>query len=155
MRSSCLRRSASRVKREETDMSQKRILVAEDEPTSQTLYRETLEAEGYEVLSARTGAEALRIVEKEPIDVLVLDVRMPDMHGLELLEHLRERGCIIPTVLCTAVAKAGQSFEARSYGVKATLIKPVDLDELRAKVSEALGQAPAGRAATRGTGRHV
>jgi two-component system response regulator (stage 0 sporulation protein F) len=136
-------------------MSQKRILVAEDEPTSQTLYRETLEAEGYEVLSARTGAEALRIVEKEPIDVLVLDVRMPDMHGLELLEHLRERGRIIPTVLCTAVAKAGQSFEARSYGVQTTLIKPVDLDELRAKVSEALGQAPAGRAATRGTWRHV
>ena len=122
-------------------MAKKRVLIAEDEAASRLLYRETLEAQGYEVLVAATGAEALELVEKgEPIDVLVLDVRMPDMHGLELLEHLRERGISIPTIMCTAMAKADQSFEARTYGVEATLMKPVDLNDLRAKVAEAVGE---------------
>ena len=120
-----------------------RVLVAEDEPASQMLYREALKAEGYEVCAVRTGAEALDLIEKVPIAALVLDVRMPDMHGLELLEQLRQRGYTIPTILCTAMAGAGESFEVQAYGVKATLVKPVDLNDLRAKVREALAEPPA------------
>ena len=114
------------------------VLIVEDEEASRRVYRHTLEGEGYRVLAARSVVEALEILEAESVDAMLLDVRMPDMHGLELLDHLRAQDRSIPTVLCTAIAKAGDSFEARSYGVSAVLTKPVDLDALRAAIREAL-----------------
>ena len=102
------------------------------------LFQQALEAEGYQVLSAQSGVEALDILKAEAVDVMLLDVRMPDMHGLELLDRLRSQGSTIPTVLCTAMSKAGDAFEARAYGVRSILTKPVDLDDLRARVLEAV-----------------
>ncbi len=115
------------------------VLMVEDVEASRGVYRHTLEGEGYRVLSAQSGVEALEILKVESVDAMLLDVRMPDMHGLELLDRLRVQGRNIPTVLCTAMSKAGKSFEARAYGVSALLTKPVDLDDLRAAIKEALG----------------
>ena len=124
-------------------MDKNTVLIVEDEEASLTLYQRALEGQGYRVLSARTGVEALAVIERDNVDAMLLDVRMPDMHGLELLDELRSRKKTIPTILCTAMTKAGEAFEARSYGVKACLTKPVDLDNLRAKVAEVFSGTPA------------
>ena len=130
--------------RKGTEMVQKTVLVVEDEDASHALFRQILSAQGYRVLSARTGVEALEAIEKESVDAMLLDVRMPDMHGLEVLDRLRADGRSIPTLLCTAMVKAGEAFEARTYGVHDILVKPVDLDDLRTKVREVLqSQDPA------------
>lgn len=124
-------------------MADETVLVVEDEKAAQVLLRKTLEAEGYEVLSARSGVEALEMIENRHVDIQLLDMRMPDMHGLELLDELRTKKTMIPTILCTAMAKAGEAFEVRTYGVAAVLVKPVDLVELRRTVRRALDERTA------------
>jgi len=127
-------------------MSHETVLVVEDEKTAQMLLRKSLEAEGYHVLSARTGLEALEAIERQHVDIQLLDMRMPDMHGLELLDQLRARKITVPTILCTAMAKAGEAFEVRTYGVGAVLVKPIDLVELRTTIRKVLDECLAGHA---------
>ena len=101
-----------------------------------------LALEGFEVAAARSGREALAIVEKEPPDLIVLDLAMPEMDGLETLRGIRERGGNPKVVVLTAYGTAQRLREATALGVSEFLGKPFDLDRLiRVVVEEVEGRA--------------
>src|SRR4030043_929808 len=80
----------------------KRILVVDDEEGIRLLYKEELEEEGYEVELAAGGEEALQKLKRSKPDLITLDLKMPGMGGLEVLERIREQDKELPVVICTA-----------------------------------------------------
>ncbi|MGH9843118.1 MAG: response regulator transcription factor, partial [Blastocatellia bacterium] len=115
----------------------KRLLVVDDDPGLLRAVAETLRAEGYEVTTARRGAEALtRIAESLP-DLIVSDIRMPGMDGYELVRNLRasSRARLIPLVFLTAKDETADRIAGFRSGVDAYLTKPFEPDELLAVVA--------------------
>jgi two-component system KDP operon response regulator KdpE len=109
-----------------------RVLVADDEPDLLDLLRETLAAQGYDVMTAVTGAEALAAVSSFCPDVLIVDIAMPGLSGREVLDRLRESGSGIPIVAISGDAGgAGEGF----FGV---LQKPFSFPVLTRTVAEAV-----------------
>ncbi len=117
---------------------QKTILVVEDDTNQRALYEEELRDEGYHVLSAGDGKEALARVAAEKPDLIVLDVNMPVMDGLDTLARLLESDAKIPVILNTAYASYRESFQ--SWSADAYVVKSSNLDELKATVKRLLEQ---------------
>ena len=118
----------------------RRLLVVDDDPGLLRAVAETLRAEGYEVTTARRGAEALtRIAESLP-DLIVSDIRMPGMDGYELVRNLRAsaRTKLIPIVFLTAKDETADRIAGFRTGVDAYLTKPFEPDELLAVVANIL-----------------
>ena len=118
----------------------KRLLVVDDDPGLLRAVAETLRAEGYEVTTARRGAEALvRVAESLP-DLIVSDIRMPGMDGYELVRNLRSsaRARLIPIVFLTAKDETADRIAGFRTGVDAYLTKPFEPDELLAVVANIL-----------------
>ena len=118
----------------------KRLLVVDDDPGLLRAVAETLRVEGYEVTTARRGAEALtRIAESLP-DLIVSDIRMPGMDGYELVRNLRAsaRTKLIPLVFLTAKDETTDRIAGFRSGVDAYLTKPFEPDELVAVVANIL-----------------
>ena len=88
----------------------KRILVADDEMSIRLLYSEELREEGYEVFTASNGREALEVVEKEPLDLIILDIKMPEMNGIEVLRRIKEQHPNLPVLLSSAYSEYKQDF---------------------------------------------
>ncbi|MFQ6099142.1 MAG: response regulator [Armatimonadota bacterium] len=112
------------------------ILVVEDERNLRRLYKEELEALGYNVLCAAGGKEAVRKVAEEPIDLVVLDIAMPDMDGLEAMQKMLDKNRKLPVILNTAYASYKDDFS--SWSAEAYIIKSPDLTELINEVDAAL-----------------
>jgi CheY-like chemotaxis protein len=116
----------------------KSILVADDEANIRLLFDELLSGEGYQVTTVGSGREALRKLLKERYDLLITDIKMPDVNGLELLERIRELGQGLPVIICTSFKHLQEDYTVSSAGVFEYLTKPVNLEELKKKVGEAL-----------------
>ena len=114
----------------------KSILVVEDEEGIRQLYSEELRDEGYEVVTASTGKEALEALEKRTFDIITLDIRMPEMDGLEFLGRIRKINMEIPIVICTAYSSYKQDFSV--WGADAYVVKTADITELKEKISSLL-----------------
>lgn len=110
----------------------KRILVADDEMSIRLLYSEELREEGYEVLTAANGREALEIVEKEPVDLVILDIKMPEMSGIEVLRQIKEKHPHLPVLLSSAYSEYKQDFG--TWASEEYLVKSSDLEDLKAAV---------------------
>ncbi|HSQ78205.1 MAG TPA: response regulator, partial [Nitrospirota bacterium] len=80
----------------------KKILVVDDEANIRELYREELEDMGYEVTTVADGAEALAVIDTTKFDLVTLDMRMPDVDGIETLRKMKEKDSTLPVVICTA-----------------------------------------------------
>ena len=80
----------------------KKILLVDDEPSIQIVYREEFEDEGYEVLSALNGEEGLEIFQAEKPDIVILDIHMPGMNGIEVLRQMKQQRSDIPVILSSA-----------------------------------------------------
>ncbi len=106
------------------------ILVVDDEATIRSLVAEMLEDEGYAVLSATNGEEALDVLAEHRVGAILLDLRMPVMDGRTFANALRARGFRVPIVVMTA-ERGGQSV-ANEIDAVAHLTKPFDIDELYA-----------------------
>ena len=100
---------------------------------------ETLDGKGFEVKTASSGAEALEILEVYPVDVLLTDVRMPDMDGLELYRESRKINPDLTTILMTAYAADDLIEQGAKEGITAVLDKPVDIKFLLAVFSTIKG----------------
>ncbi len=114
----------------------KKILLVDDEEGIHLLYREELEEEGYEVHSALGGAEAL---DKLPIiapDLVILDINMPDMNGIEVLRRMKEINPKLPVILSTAYHEYKQDLGA--WASDDYIVKSADLSELKAAVKRCL-----------------
>jgi len=125
-----------------------RILLVEDERTLGAALARALRQDGYEVVVATRGQSALEAAEAEPIDLLLTDVRMAGMDGLELLRALRERQPALAAIVMTAYASVETVVEALRLGASDFLIKPFKVAELRAAARRVLasqGPAPVAR----------
>ncbi|MBI3600764.1 MAG: response regulator [Nitrospinae bacterium] len=117
-------------------MEKKRILVVDDEENIRILYKEELEDEGYEVITASGAEEAIVKMKESYPDLITLDVKMPGMDGIEFLRRLRETDTKIPVVMCTAYSDYKQDF--RVWASNAYVVKSSDLSELRNTIRDVL-----------------
>jgi DNA-binding NtrC family response regulator len=115
------------------------ILVVDDDPSQRQLLAGFLRQQGFAVAEAPSGSEALAILGGRPVALMISDVRMPGMSGLELMRHARERLPTLPVLMVTAFADIRDAVGVMRDGALNYLEKPVDLDELRSMVGEAIG----------------
>jgi two-component system response regulator MprA len=109
------------------------ILVVDDDPKILSVLGRGLRFEGYDVQLAADGLEALRIARVEPLDLVVLDVMLPGMDGLEVCQRLR-RGTNVPILMLTARDAVPDRIAGLDRGADDYLIKPFDFDELLARI---------------------
>ncbi len=112
----------------------KTILVVDDDEPVRNLLKEELTEDGYRVITASNARDALKLVENEPLDLVILDIRMPGMDGLEALPRILGLKEGLPVILNTAYSQYKESF--MSWAADAYVIKSSDLTELKAKVKE-------------------
>ncbi|MBF0272116.1 MAG: sigma-54-dependent Fis family transcriptional regulator [Magnetococcales bacterium] len=116
------------------------ILVCDDETNLRELLCLALEGNGHRTLTAATGAEALRLLEQAPWELLLTDLRLPDVSGLEVLRRAKELAPERPALLMTAFASAATAVTAMKEGAFDYLEKPFDMEELHLAVARALEQ---------------
>jgi DNA-binding NtrC family response regulator len=114
----------------------KTILVADDEDMSRVILEEALTAEGYRVISVENGEEVLKSLKTEEPDLLILDVKMPLMDGIETLQKLRITHPTLPVIMLTAYRSMEQY--AVKEGISAFIPKPLNLQRLKSKVRKIL-----------------
>jgi DNA-binding response OmpR family regulator len=114
----------------------KRILIIDDEPNVRLNFRLALELEGYQVAEAAGGAAAREKLLGERFDLAILDLRMPGMGGLDLLEHMREKGMATPVIIVTAYGSVPDAVRAMKLGAIDFLEKPLRPADLRRLVAE-------------------
>jgi CheY-like chemotaxis protein len=116
-----------------------RVLVVDDDAMFQEFIREELGRLGHEAAAAANGREAIVAVRKDPPDLILLDLRMPLMDGIDALRALREARCGAPVILLTARRNPEVLAQARALGAAEVLFKPVDLIQLFLLLGERLG----------------
>jgi two-component system cell cycle response regulator DivK len=122
-------------------VSGEQILLVEDNAKNMTLLRDVLRASGYRTLEATTGAQALMLASEHGPALVLMDIRLPDMDGVEALSRLRMDGrtASIPVLAVTAQAMKGDSERFKEAGFDGYLSKPVDIDELLMIVEQHCG----------------
>ena len=126
-------------------MSSRRILVADDDPLLRALLVHRLSAEGYETCVAEDGAEALRAIETQKPDLVVLDALMPVMDGFEVLRRLKTtRISEAPVIMLTALKREQDVVGALQLGAADYLVKPFIPDELAERVRRLLPSGETG-----------
>ncbi|MCL6636224.1 MAG: response regulator [Peptococcaceae bacterium] len=128
------------------------ILIVDDQAGVRRLLYETLRNEGYRVETAAGGVEALRKISSRVPSLILLDIKMPGMNGLDTLEELRKVTPDTPVVMMTAYGELDILDEARERGVRHYIIKPFDLDEVRYLVKGLLAEEKKKRRLLKGTG---
>ena len=115
----------------------KKILVVEDDESQRLLYHDELAEAGYEVMLAANGREALKQLDKGAPDLIILDIVMPVMDGMETLGRIIREYRDVPIILNTAYSSYRDDF--MSWGADAYVVKSSNLAELKAKVREIIG----------------
>jgi two-component system response regulator HydG len=121
-------------------MSKPKILVVDDEATARSGLAKLLEQEGYPVELAADGEEALTSVVENPPGLVITDLKMPNMDGMELLKQLRERGIETPAIVTTAFGDVTTAVAAMRAGAEDYLTKPIDFDALLLVVERTLAR---------------
>ena len=115
-----------------------RILVADDERSMRELLSIVLKREGYDVVLAENGRQAIAELEHRPIDLLISDIQMPDMNGVEVLRAAKQINQDLAGIMVTAFASAETAIEALRMGAYDYIHKPFNVDELKIVVRNAL-----------------
>ena len=116
------------------------VLLVEDEENLASLVRAYLEQEGYRVIAVVTGAEALRAIETEPVRLVVLDLNLPDMDGLDVCRQIRT-GSSVPVVMLTARDEESDRLAGLAQGADDYIGKPFSPRELVARMKAVLGRS--------------
>ena len=123
-------------------MTSKRLLIVDDESAHRLMLRAHLEEESFQVEEAGSGEEALqRLTEPGPHglpDLVLLDLKMPGLDGLDVVTRLKEEGVSVPVIIMTAYSSIDSALRAGRMGIKHYLSKPLDTDELLLKIDEIL-----------------
>jgi two-component system KDP operon response regulator KdpE len=115
-----------------------KVLVVDDEPPIRRFLRTSLSAQGYEVVEADTAKEALGQLARNRVDVLVLDLGLPDMDGIEVLQHLRKSGSDVPVIVLSSRTNEPEKVKALDLGADDYVTKPFGIDEFLARLRAAL-----------------
>jgi len=118
-----------------------RILIVDDDPGQRSLLDSFLRSQGFETRVAASGQQALEMLRAEEFSMMISDVRMPGLSGLETLRRARQERVVLPVLLVTAYADIREAVGAMRDGALNYLAKPIDLDELLATVQQATGIA--------------
>src|SRR4051812_41865876 len=117
-----------------------KILVVDDEATARSGLGKLLAQEGYQVLQAADGREALEVVADQAPELIITDLKMPVMDGMELLTQLRERNVSTPAIVATAFGEVSSAVAAMRAGAEDYLTKPIDFDALLLVVERTLAR---------------
>ena len=118
-----------------------RILIVDDDAGQRSLLDSFLRSQGFVTLTASSGEEALEVLRHEDVAMMISDVRMPGISGLETLKRARKERAVLPVLLVTAYADIREAVGAMRDGALNYLTKPIDLDELVVLVRQAMGLA--------------
>ena len=116
--------------------NRQRVLVVDDEESIRLLCKAELEEEGFEVLSASKARHALDLVDREPVDLVVLDIQMPDMNGIEALQKLVGKKRSMPVIINSAYPNFKNNF--MTWLADDYVVKSPNLQELKGKIKSAL-----------------
>lgn len=114
------------------------VLIVDDEKNYPPILSAVLEEEGFETLSAYSGKEALKVLENSDIDLVLADMKMPVMDGIELLENIKNRDPDLPVIMMTAYGTVEKAVEAMQKGAYSYILKPFDNERLVLYVNKAL-----------------
>lgn len=117
-------------------MSKRKLLIVDDQKGIRILLMEVFNSEGYETFEASNGKIALDIVKNEKPDLVLLDMKIPGMDGLEILKNIRKIDTEIKVIMMTAYGELDMIKEAMELGALAHFTKPFDIDELRHAVGQ-------------------
>jgi len=115
-----------------------KVLVVDDEPAIRRFLRTSLTAQGYLVTEAEDGVAALEDIRRGPIDILVLDLGLPDINGLEIIERVRGQGSTVPIIVLSSRTDETGKVKALDLGADDYVTKPFGIDELLARIRAAL-----------------
>lgn len=115
-----------------------RVLVVDDEPAIRRFLRTSLTAEGYHVFEAEDGTSALEMLKRSPMDVLVLDLGLPDIDGFDIIRRLRDGGSAMPIIVLSSRTDESGKVQALDLGADDYVTKPFGVDELLARLRAAL-----------------
>ena len=119
-------------------MDEYRVLIVDDEEELVTTIAERLQIRGIQAQTATDGETALQMIEADPPQVVVLDVMMPGMGGIEVLQRMKAQNLKIPVILLTGYGSTEQGMEGMKLGAFDYLMKPCDLNILISKIQEAV-----------------
>jgi two-component system response regulator PilR (NtrC family) len=126
--------AAKTVEAPPTPASEPRILVVDDETSMREMLRIVLRRDGYQVIVAQSGKEAIELLQRQPVDLLLSDIRMPDVSGVDVLRAAKAVNRDIVAFMMTAYASTDTAVEAMRLGAVDYFTKPFNMDELRLKV---------------------
>ena len=118
----------------------KRILLVDDEPLILKGLRFTLEQEGYEILTAADGEEALQVFFEQPVDLILLDVMLPKLDGIQVCQRIRESSNV-PILMLTAKGEDMDKILGLEYGADDYMTKPFNILEVKARIKTVLRRA--------------
>lgn len=116
----------------------KTILIVEDEDASRALLREVLVSAGYSVLEAMDGLQALVVLGKQKVDLVITDRAMPGMGGLELLKKMKEKKIPVPSLMISGYGEEAMWGQAIGYGARDYILKPFQEEPVLALVKKIL-----------------
>lgn len=117
----------------------KRLLVCDDEEPIRLLLTESLN-DIYDVVEASDGSDALRLGLKEHFDLIIMDIKMPKVHGLEAIERIRIQNPRVPIIIVSAYRPMEDDIIVKTSNIAAFMTKPIDISALRAKIHELIGE---------------
>lgn len=117
------------------------LLIVDDDAPQRSLLDSFLKSQNFETITVDSGEKALQVLASKPVDMMISDVRMPGISGLETLRRAREQHAVLPVLLVTGYADVREAVGAMRDGAVNYLSKPIDLDELLASVRRATGIA--------------
>ncbi|GIN12884.1 response regulator [Shouchella clausii] len=115
-----------------------KVLIVDDQFGIRVLLTEVLQKDGYEMFQAASGKEALAIQEEEEIDIVLLDMKIPGMDGIEILKKLKDKQPGIKVIMMTAYGELNLVNEAMDHGAVSYMAKPFDIQEVRATIRDNL-----------------
>lgn len=119
-------------------MLRHKILIVDDVSAAHYLYKQTLKREEYDILDAGRGKEALSLIFSESIELVILDINLPDISGLEVLKKIREKNKEIPVIVLTSESQKEKVIQAAFLGITYYLVKPINLVMLKQRVKQSL-----------------
>lgn len=116
----------------------KKILIVDDDTAHRTMLKVNLMGAGYEIIEADDGDQVLPALDNQEVDLILMDLKMQRMDGMEAIKMLREKGRVEPVVVITAFSSVESAVEAMKYGAMDYVTKPVDIEALKLTIAKAL-----------------
>ena len=123
---------------DEDESSRKKVLLVDDDQNILNSYVRALRKTHWEIITATGGEKALEILGEKHVDLVLTDIKMPQMHGIELVAKIREQDKHIPIIVCSAYKGLKDDHNLKLHGGTVFVEKPVDADVLRSKIEEML-----------------